>query len=187
MDFLSSAGRAFKKAITSTASKLTGVGYVVAVKMPSDVINVITNRVQSEETSDVEELNFTLERLGVLSGGNQRNAAGKLCFYIQLPDPSRSDFDEFQAPGLLGPVTSKDYVDGCILADDGKVIGRQSQYTPNLWAPDYQPQETSPQMPRTSSVPKFQTQSPSSYRLETRSVGSRMETQSVHRKLNLLG
>ena len=52
MDFLSSAGRAFKKAIKSTASKLTGVGYVVAVKMPSDVINVITNRVQSEETSD---------------------------------------------------------------------------------------------------------------------------------------
>ena len=136
MDFLSSAGRAFKKAISSTASKLTGVGYVVAVKMPSDVINVITNRVQSEETSDAEELNFTLERLGVLSGGNQRNAAGKLCFYIQLPDPSRSDFDEFQAPGLLAP--TKDFADGCILADDGKVIGRQSQYSSNLWAPDYQ-------------------------------------------------
>ncbi len=55
MDFLSSAGRALGKALKTTASKITGVGYVVAVKMPSDVLNVITNRNSTEETSDADD------------------------------------------------------------------------------------------------------------------------------------
>ena len=124
MDFLSSAGRAFKKVLKGTADTLKGVGYVVAVKMPSDVVDVITKGREEEETE--AELNFTLERLGVLSGG-RRATPGKLAFYITLPDPSESPPDEPHT--LLTPAAT----DACILADDGRVIGRQSYYSASLW------------------------------------------------------
>ena len=39
MDFLTSAGKALK----SAAKKVTGIGYVVTVKMPTDVYKVITS------------------------------------------------------------------------------------------------------------------------------------------------
>ena len=70
---------------------------------------------------DNSQINFTLERLGVLSGScysggfwkkkscsssssssssilKKGEATGKFCYYIQLPDPSRSDHASFESP-----------------------------------------------------------------------------------------